>query len=77
MNYTAKIDGGQGGEETFTADTAAEAMVQAIAWAVEGDWPEEGCDVLVSVANEEDESDAERETIHIASTAKELDKDEG
>lgn len=62
--YTATIDGGEGGETTFHAATASEALVEAIDWAREGDWPEEGCDVEVRVANEADESDAESETVH-------------
>ena len=65
--YTANIDGGQGGTETFTADTAAEALVQAISWAEQGDWPKEGFDVDVSVENEDDEDDTAEETIHIQS----------
>lgn len=65
MKYTAKIDGGQGGTTTFTAATAGAAMVQAIEWAEEGDWPEEGCDVDITVENEDDEE--RTETIHIQS----------
>ena len=65
--YTATIDGGEGGETTFRADTASEALVEAIDWAREGDWPDEGCDVEVAVSNEDDESDAESETVHILS----------
>ena len=74
MKYTAQIDGGRGGTETFTADTAAEALVQAITWAKDGDWPEEGCDVDVSVENEEDIEDTAEETIHIQSDDEKLDE---
>ena len=69
MTYTAKIDGGEGGDTTFTADSAAEALVEAIEWARQGDWPDEGCDVDVSVENNADESDRETETVHILSVA--------
>lgn len=37
-NYTMKIDGGQGGEETIEADSLADAMEQAREWAADGDW---------------------------------------
>lgn len=47
--YIALIDGGEGGETTFTADSVIEALASAVAWAREGDWPDEGCDVDVSV----------------------------
>jgi hypothetical protein len=58
MKYLAKIDGGQGGEETFLAEDAADALAQAIEWAREGDWPHSGCTVDVTVTNEEDEDDS-------------------
>jgi hypothetical protein len=67
MKYTAQIDGGQGGDTSITANTAAEALVEAIDWAREGDWPEDGCDVDVSVENDEDESDSASETVRILS----------
>jgi hypothetical protein len=67
--YTARIDGGEGGDTTFTADSAAEALVEAIEWAKQGDWPDEGCDVDVTVENDADESDSGTETIHILSAA--------
>jgi hypothetical protein len=67
MKYTAQIDGGQGGDTSITANTAAEALVEAIDWAREGDWPEDGCDVDVSVENDEDGSDSASEIVHILS----------
>jgi hypothetical protein len=42
---------GQGGDDTFQAETAAEALALAIEWARKGDWPDEGCDINVSVVN--------------------------
>ena len=77
--YTATIDGGEGGETTFQAQTAAEALAKAIDWARRGDWPDEGCDVDVAVTAE-DESDTECETVHILSAAEKRDEtldDEG
>lgn len=71
--YEAKIDGGQGGTTTLAADSAAEALVEAIEWAKEGDWPDEGCECNVSVQNEDDEEDVAEEDIHIDSGAEKLD----
>ena len=49
MLYTAQIDNGQGGDTTITADSLADALGQAIEWAREGDWPDNGCEINVSV----------------------------
>jgi hypothetical protein len=65
--YNAEIDNGQGGDDTFQAETAAEALVLAIEWARKGDWPDEGCDINVSVVNAEDEDDTSEEDVHILS----------
>ena len=54
------------------ADTAAEALVVAIDWARHGNWSDEGCDVEVSVVNDEDESDRDDDTIHILSAEEKL-----
>ena len=79
MKYTARIDGGEGGQITITADTAEQALVQAIDWAREGDYPTEGCHVDVSVANDDDEGDVATDEIEIPSEEEkknaELDED--
>jgi len=69
MSYTAKIDNGQGGDTTITADSAAEALVKAIEWAREGDWPDEGCDITLSVTDDDDDSDTDEQEVHILSVA--------
>lgn len=66
-SYNATIDGGEAGKTTITAVNAAEALVLAIAWAREGDWPREGCDIEVSVVNVDDPDDSAEDTIHILS----------
>lgn len=84
MTYTAKIDGGEGGETTITAESAATALVQAIEWAEEGDWPEEGCTCEVLVVNDQDEDDYASSSIEIkpalqqkAEDGEEIGRDEG
>lgn len=74
-NYQALIDGGEGGEETFEAESAEEALIEAIEWAREGDWGDGGCDILVRVTNEADEDDTLDETVHIPTKEEEKDKE--
>lgn len=69
--YFAEIDGGQGGDTTFKADTIKEAMVEAVEWAMDGDWPESGCDVLVRVWTDDEEL---TETVHIPSASEKVDQ---
>lgn len=64
--YKADIDNGDS-TKMFNADSAAEALVQAIQWAQDGDWPETGCTIEVNVTNVDDEDDAESETVTILS----------
>jgi hypothetical protein len=63
--YHATIDSGEGGSETFAADTAREALVQAIEWAKEGDWGDGGYDINVEVKNIDDENDSASEEVYI------------
>lgn len=72
--YTGYIDGGEGGTDTFEADTANEALVDAIAWARDGDWGDGGCNVTVSVINDDDPDDEAREEIYIPTTAEAQDE---
>ena len=65
MEYIAEIDGGQGGSENFTADSAPEALLMAVEWAATGDWPEGGCTVIVTVTNEEDEGDTLSDSVEM------------
>ena len=65
--YTARIDGGEGGETTFCAKTAKEALVAAISWAEDGDWPDGGCECEVSVEANGDPDDCDEATVTIAS----------
>lgn len=81
--YYADIDGGDGGDRTIKADSLKEAMAAAIEWAMEGDWPDSGCDVVVAVWTEDEEGEVaeyDKETVHIPSTEEKLDQwleDEG
>lgn len=66
-NYTVKIDGGQGGEETIEADSLADAMEQARELAADGDWDATDGTLWVdySVESEDgEESDTGTLTIH-------------
>ncbi len=67
MKYSATIDGGEGGETTILADSAKEALVRAIEWARSGDWPDTGCDIIVSVENDDDADDCLSDDLHILS----------
>ncbi len=69
--YTASIDGGEGGDTTLEAVSLNEALVAAILWALDGDWPEDGCEILVAV--EDEDGDEVRETVQVPSTAEKLD----
>ena len=75
QTYTAEIDGGTGGDTKIIADSAAEALVQAIAWARGGDWPDEGCEIEVSVVNNDDENDSDKVDIHILSLEEKLNQE--
>jgi hypothetical protein len=75
MNYNAIIDGGEGGHTIIKAESAKEALIEAIDWAEQGDWPEDGCDITVYVENMDDDSDCAEENVHINSKAEQLDED--
>ena len=65
--YHAEIDNGQGGDEEIQADTIQKAMVEAIEWAMKGDWPDEGCDVDICITDDTGEELEETLTIEPAS----------
>lgn len=71
--YNASIDGGALGETTVQAVSLKDALVQAINWAEEGDWPAEGGDITVRVWTEDEDGDIdeERETTHHIPSAEE------
>jgi len=62
--YLATIDGGQGGETDFWADNAAEALSEAIAWAVQGDWTYPAA-FRVCVVNEDDANDSAETVVEL------------
>jgi hypothetical protein len=71
QTYHASIDCGEGGETTLSAASLKDALVQAILWADEGDWPTEGCDVDVRVWTEDEDGEVDEEDSamhHIDST---------
>lgn len=73
--YHAEIDGGQGGDTTLEATSLKDAMVQAIEWARDGDWPEQGCDIDVRVWKDDGNVDEERKkSVHIPSAEEALDE---
>ncbi len=43
--YSALIDGDESGDTTITAESVEEALIEAIDWAEQGDWPEGDCDM--------------------------------
>lgn len=57
MTYFAQIDGGEGGDEEFEADSLEEAKVLATEWAIAGDWPEDGCEISISLEDEDGEKE--------------------
>ena len=57
--YYAKIDNGQGGDTYFDADSIESAMDMARDWADEGDWPEEGCKIRITVEDEDEDEELE------------------
>jgi hypothetical protein len=73
--YHATIDGGEGGDETFFADTVELALVQAIEWAKDGDWGEGGCNINVEVWNAEDEDDSASEEVYIPTAEEKQDEE--
>lgn len=76
--YHAEIDGGQGGETTFEADSIESALSRTIEWAEGGDWPDTGCKVRVRVWSEDEDGDIveeERDTVEIPSAAERKDAD--
>jgi len=66
--YIATIDGGEGGDTVIGAASADEALVDAIDWAKDGDWPEAGCKISVRVESEGDEDDWAEEDVEILSS---------
>jgi len=66
MKFRMLIDGGMGGEETIEAANMKEAIEEAIDWAKEGDWPDEGCTVDVTVKRLDDDGEpVEEETVEV------------
>lgn len=65
MEYTAKIDGGQGGETTIDAENIAGAMEQAESWAMEGDWDTENGTTWAAVSVENPEGETRHHKIAI------------
>ena len=75
QKYEAEIDNGQGGTTEIDAKSIDVAMAKAILWAQDGDWPDDGCDIDVSVRPADDEDDDwTTRTIHIPSDAEKLDE---
>lgn len=75
--YQTDIDGGEGGGTIFYAESLKNALVQAIEWAQDGDWPDEGCDVDVRVWTEDEDGEVDEEleeSVHIPSVAEKLDE---
>lgn len=72
-DYVAKIDGGEGGETIVRADSAADALDQAIEWARGGEWDEGGINVDVAVVAEDDDSDTASDTIYVPTHEEERD----
>lgn len=50
-NYIAELDGGRLGDTAITARTIKQAWKEAVVWAQEGDWPDEGCRVSLRVSS--------------------------
>lgn len=49
--YYVELDGGQQGDTTLEAHDIHSAWKKALAWAKEGDWPVEGCQVNLRVSS--------------------------
>lgn len=71
MRYAVDIDYGQGGDTTVEADSPKDAMAEAIGWARDGDWPDDGCTVRVRVWPEDDPDSVEHRVITIEAQAPE------
>lgn len=74
--YHACIDSGECGDTEIQARDIRDAMAQAIEWARDGDWTEDGCEIEVGVwANDEDGNTVEEEerTVAIPSAQEQLD----
>jgi len=55
--YDASIDGGNGGDTDIEADNLKEAWEYAVAWAKEGDWPDDGCLIQLNVSRQDDDGE--------------------